>query len=272
MANAGKTTYTQGHDKATLSSHASRTAEVQADYLLPHIEPHHHILDVGCGPGTITCGFAKYANKGKVTGVDFSATVIDHARAAAEANGVSGVLFQVAGAHDLPFPEAAFDVVHCHAVLVHLPDPEAAVREMRRVCKLGGFLAAREPDLDTCIIHPHHPALEKWRRLQAQMQRTEGAEPNAGRHLATWALNAGFARDKIQVSSDTLQYATKPEVRWWGEMYAKRLDGEAKERALRIGIASGADVNEVRDAYRWWSEQAGAIWAVMHIKLLAQKE
>lgn len=201
---ATRTTYNHGNDAATLRSHSSRTAEAQADYLLPYIKPKAHILDVGCGPGTITCGLANYAPEGKITGIDSSLEVIEKAKS--EAKDVSNVTFQVGQAHSLPFEDETFDIVHCHAVLVHIPDPAAAVKEMRRVCKTGGDIAAREPDLDTCVMHPHYPALEKWKVVQGQMKRNEGAEPNAGRHLAAWATAAGCAIEDIQGSSNTLQY------------------------------------------------------------------
>ena len=67
---AEKTNYTQGYSKATLTSHTSRTVESDASFLIPYIKPTDTILDVGCGPGTITIGLAALAHKGSVTGID----------------------------------------------------------------------------------------------------------------------------------------------------------------------------------------------------------
>jgi cyclopropane fatty-acyl-phospholipid synthase-like methyltransferase len=47
-------TYTHGHHESVLRSHRWRTAENSAGYLLPHLAPGMNLLDVGCGPGTIT--------------------------------------------------------------------------------------------------------------------------------------------------------------------------------------------------------------------------
>ena len=133
------TTYTQGHDASTLQSHQSRSAEKQADYLLPHIKPTSHVLDVGCGPGTITCDFSKYTLQGSVVGVDYSSEVIEKAQAEATSRGCEkNVTFQVAAAHNLPFPDETFDIVHCHPVLVPLPDATGVLKEMRQAGKPGG--------------------------------------------------------------------------------------------------------------------------------------
>jgi hypothetical protein len=52
------TVYTHGHHESVLRSHRWRTLENSAAYLLPHLSPDFHVLDVGCGPGTITGAYA----------------------------------------------------------------------------------------------------------------------------------------------------------------------------------------------------------------------
>ena len=270
MAN---TSYIQGHDASTLKSHQTRSAEVQADYLLPHIKPESHILDVGCGPGTITCGFAKYASKGKVVGVDFSDKVLQQARSEAESRGIpeERISFQAASAFELPFPDESFDIVHCHALLVHLPKAVNAVKEMRRVCKTGGYVAAREPDCATCVVHPYSSLIQEWIASHNQLQLNEGSEPNGGRHLAEWAIAAGFAPKNVTVTCNVLEYFGEQQVKFWGELYADRMSREEGERAVRAGLATHERIGQWRDAYLEWSKTEGAIWAMMHMRLLAQK-
>lgn len=265
------TSYVQGYDTSTLKSHQSRSAEVQADYLLPHIKSTDQILDVGCGPGTITCDFAKYAPHGQVIGVDFGEKVIEQARAEASARGVKNIKFQVAGAHSLPFEDESFDVVHCHALLVHLPNAAAAVKEMWRVCKVGGFVGCREPDWDTLAIHPYNSALEKWKVVSKQLKVNEGAEPNAGRHLGEWAIDAGFNAEKVQITSNVLQYFGKEELKWWGSLYADRVHTEFGERAVSSGMVTREEIEQFASAYLDWSNSEFGIWAMMHMRLLCQK-
>jgi ubiquinone/menaquinone biosynthesis C-methylase UbiE len=263
--------YMQGHDASTLASHRSRSAEKQASYLLPKITRTSHILDVGCGPGTITCDFAKYTSQGHATGVDYSADVIESAETEAKNRGVQNITFRAATVHNLPFDDETFDIVHCNAVLVHLPRAVEALKEMRRVCKTGGIVATREPDWATCIIHPYMPPLERWKAVHVQLKRNEGIEPNAGRHLASWALEAGFSTGNVSIQCDVLQYFGKEEVKWWGELYAKRMHTEMGDRAVRASIATANEVDVFAAAYLEWSTTDGALWTLTHMMMLCEK-
>ena len=72
--------YTHGHHESVLRSHRWRTAENSAAYLLPHLKPHMRVLDIGCGPGTITAGLAGYVPDGHVTGIDAAPDIVEQAR------------------------------------------------------------------------------------------------------------------------------------------------------------------------------------------------
>ena len=61
-------TYLHGHHDSVLRSHRWRTAENSAGYLLPRLAPDARVLDVGCGPGTITADLAALVPDGDVTG------------------------------------------------------------------------------------------------------------------------------------------------------------------------------------------------------------
>ena len=74
--------YTHGHHDSVLRSHRWRTAENSAGYLLSRLSPGMTLLDVGCGPGTITCDLARRLAPGQVIGVDVSAEVVEEATAA----------------------------------------------------------------------------------------------------------------------------------------------------------------------------------------------
>ena len=267
------TTYTQGYTSSVLKSHQSRTAAVQAAHVLPYITSSSHILDIGCGPGTITCDFAFLATQGQVIGADFSDEVLATARAEAERRGGLGNLtFQVADAKNLPFDDDTFDVVHCHALLVHVPNASAVVKEMHRVCKTGGCVACREPDWDTMVIYPLSASLAQWQRAQRELNVTVGSEPNTGRHLASWALAAGFDGINVRVTTDVLQYFGREEVKWWGEAYAERVTGDFGKRAVESGLLTREEIERISEAWREWSRGAdGALFALMHMRLLAQK-
>src|SRR5438445_10292399 len=82
-------TYTHGHHESVLRSHTWRTAENSAAYLLPHLRPGMAVLDVGCGPGTITADLAALVSPGRVVAVDSAPAILAQAAAPAAEAGVA---------------------------------------------------------------------------------------------------------------------------------------------------------------------------------------
>src|SRR5262245_14871701 len=97
------------------------------------------ILDVGCGTGSLSFHLAQNHKIGSVRGVDLSSVYIEHAK---QHNSDARLHFPVANACALPFPDAAFDHSLSMLVLQFIPQPELAAREMRRVTRPGGTVAA----------------------------------------------------------------------------------------------------------------------------------
>src|SRR5437660_7862969 len=140
--------YTHGHEGAVLRSHRSRTAWDSAGYLLDRLRAGQSLVDIGCGPGTITVDLAEIVAPGRVVALDAAADVLVTARDVAAERGLDNVEFAVGDVNSLEFADGTFDVVHAHQVLQHVADPVAALREMRRVCKPGGVVAARDVDYE----------------------------------------------------------------------------------------------------------------------------
>ena len=132
-------TYLHGHHDSVLRSHRWRTAENSAGYLLARLPGDARVLDVGCGPGTITVDLAARVPEGEVTGIDAASDVLALARQEADRRGQGNVRFEVGDVYDLGYDDDSFDVVHAHQVLQHLSDPVAALTEMRRVAGRAGL-------------------------------------------------------------------------------------------------------------------------------------
>jgi 2-polyprenyl-3-methyl-5-hydroxy-6-metoxy-1,4-benzoquinol methylase len=226
-------TYTHGHADAVLQSHRWRTVENSAAYLAPHLRPGLDVLDVGCGPGTITVDLAERVAPGRVVGLDVSADPLDEARALAAARGVAAT-FDVGDVYALEAPDDSFAVVHAHQVLQHLTDPVAALREMARVCRPGGLLAVRDVDYATFVWWPDDAGLDRWLDLYHRVARRNDAEPDAGRRLLAWAHAAGLC--DITATTSSWCYATPAEREWWGNSWAGRATASSfAEQAVSYG-------------------------------------
>jgi SAM-dependent methyltransferase len=244
--------YTHGHHESVLRGHQRRTAEDSAAYLLPHLTAGSSLLDIGCGPGTITADLAARVAPGAVFAVDQSADVLDVARAEVQRRNLSNVSLATADVHKLDFPDDTFDVVHAHQVLQHVADPVRALREMMRVCRPGGVVAARDADYAGFIWFPRLPALDLWLDLYEKAARANRGEPDAGRHLLSWALAAGF--DDVTPTGSLWCYATADTREWWGGMWADRILHSAVGRdLLAMGLATTAQLEEIAAAWRAWA-------------------
>ncbi|KAM0750100.1 methyltransferase type 11 [Meredithblackwellia eburnea MCA 4105] len=265
--------YIHGHVASVLRSHTSRTASNSAAFLLPHLGPHFHILDVGCGPGTITVDFARFVPEGRVTGLERSQEVLESAKRHGEEKGVSNVEWVAGDVHQLPFEDNRFDVVYAHQVIQYVTSPVDALREMRRVLKPNGILALREGDFDSIVYHPSPiPELERWKELYLQIAYQNGGQPNAGRQVHAWAREAGFDPPKMKRSAGTWCYSSPEEIAWWSDLWAERvIKSSFKDSALKGGLATEQALQNISDSWKSWGEKPDAWFALLHGELLAWK-
>ena len=262
-------TYLHGHHDSVLRSHRWRTAENSAGYLLSRLAPDARVLDVGCGPGTITADLAALVPGGDVTGIDAAADVLGTARQEAEGRGLANVSFGTGDVYHLDFADGTFDVVHAHQVLQHLTDPVAALREMRRVCRAGGLVAARDGDYGGFFWFPEESGLTEWQALYRNVARALGGEPDAGRHLLSWARQAGFA--DVQASGSAWCYTGSEDRAWWGASWADRLTKSPfGDRAVEHGLATREDLARLAKGWLRWADREDAWFLIPHGEILAQ--
>ncbi len=263
-----RATYTHGHPERVVASHASRTVADSAVFLVPRLRPGMRLLDLGCGPGTITAGLASLVDPGEVVGVDAAPEVLDRARAHVASLGVTNVTFRTADVLALPFPEQSFDVVYAHQLLQHLGDPVGALVEAARVLRPGGLVAVREADFATMTFHPENPTLDAWRSMYRAVHRANGGEPDAGRRLLEWANAAGFER--ITASSSTWTYADPVRRGEWADLWATRTTTPPfSDRAIALGLADAGSLQTVADAFTIWATNPDGWFSFIHGELLA---
>jgi SAM-dependent methyltransferase len=261
--------YTHGHHESVLRGHRQRTAENSAGYLLEHLKPGLSVLDIGCGPGTITVDLAARVGPGTVTAVELTDTALDLARAEARRCNATNISFVAADVHRLDFPDDTFDVVHAHQVLQHVVDPVRALREMRRVCAPGGIVAARDADYAGFVWFPELPELDLWRDLYERAHRANGGEPDAGRRLLSWALAAGF--DEVSPTGSMWCYATSQSREWWGGMWADRIrQSDLARQLVESKMATSATLDEISAAWRAWAAAPDGWFAIPHGEIICR--
>ena len=256
-------TYTHGHHESVLRSHQWRTAENSAAYLLGDLRPGAQVLDVGCGPGTITLDFAERVAPGQVLGIDNVEGPLAISRAAAAERGVDNARFEVADVYRLPHADDSFDVVHAHQVLQHLTDPVAALREIRRVCKPGGVVAARDADYGGMRWSPDHPGMDRWLELYRAVAHRNDAYPDGGKHLKAWALQAGFT--DIECTASAWCFATPEERNWWGGLWADRIrQSSFADQAITYGLTPRDELESLAQAWHAWRDAETGWFAVLN--------
>jgi SAM-dependent methyltransferase len=242
--------------------------ENSASYLLSELTPTVSVLDIGCGPGTITAGIARRVAPGSVIGIDRSAEVI--ARAGAD-HRAGNLQFDTGDVYALDHPDGAFDIVHAHQLLQHLADPVAALREMRRVCRPGGVVAVRDADYAAMTWWPLEPGLDRWLDVYRRVARANGGEPDAGRRLLGWAHGAGFTT--VEASASTWCFATPADRAWWATTWAQRItSAPLADRAIKLGVATADDLDACADAWQRWSTDPAAWFVVVHGELIARTD
>jgi len=262
--------YTHGHAPATVRQHGRRTAEEAAAFLLPELRPGMRLLDVGCGPGSITRGLAERVAPGQVVGLDLSRETLADARRDAADRGIENVQFDEGSVYQLPFPDASFDVAYAHQVFQHLRERGAALREMLRVVRPGGLVAVRDVDWGTASYWPPDPWIDRFIETHLKTWARNGGEPLMGRQLRA-LFNVADVTD-VQVTAAVWCYATPSETVEWGESYAERLlTSPMGARAVELGFASREDLEAMAAAFRAWAVHPDAFWAFIHVAALARK-
>jgi len=156
---------------------------------LLHAEDGVEVLDVGTGTGDDARALAALvAPHGKVVGLDRSPDMLAEARRRAEGSGLP-IEFVQGDAQALDFPDASFDRCRAERVLIHLPDPVAAVREMVRVTRPGGLVVVSDLDGETIFVNSSNEQLTRGLVRGLTNDLTNGW---VGRRLQRYLVEAGL--------------------------------------------------------------------------------
>ena len=235
-----QTTYIHGtepSEQARLAALNRMTNESFVEWL--HVRSGMDVLDVGSGLGLLASEIASAAEGVHVVGVELSAAQIEAAVKRPDLRYVQG------DAHRLEFEDGRFDLVYARYLLEHVADPVAVIREMRRVTRKGGRVAACENDVTLLRVDPPCPAFEAvWQAFQ-RYQLNLGGDSGIGRRLYRLFRQAGFS---------TIELSVQPEAHWHGSAgfsgWIANLIGNiesARRGLVDSGLCDRAKVDEARD-------------------------
>ncbi len=167
-----------------------------------------HVLDIGCGSGAITLSLAVDHGAAQVVGIDVEAPVCEAARARIVSAGAQDrVKIRQVEPGPFAFPDQAFDIVFSKDSIIHIPDKDFLAREVFRVLRPGGWLAAS----DWLISHDHHPSPEM--QAYIKLEALDFAMASPARYEAA-LVDAGFGEIRLLNRNRWYADTAKEELGW----------------------------------------------------------
>lgn len=262
--------YILGFSEPMVRLHQRNTAKTHARHLMPHLMPGDRILDIGCGPGSISIGLAEAVKPGELYGIDIEPSQVEIANQLAQTGGHDNAKFQVADALALPFEEGFFDVVHCRETLQYIPDTQAALAEVMRVLKPGGLFSCKEMICSSCFTYPDFGVLNNTWEIFSDIVAGDEGHPEMGKALKFHAAESGFEDAEVGLSFDL--FTTPGDVKLVYDTTREWFVApEVNEAATNYGAATRQLFDRLLDAYDRWLENPGAICGLGYGELLARK-
>ena len=269
MMTSQREQYTMGYGPAAVALMGARSAQTHAAFFVPHLTPGMKLLDCGCGPGSVTLGFAEIVAPGSAVGTDIEASQMDLATQNAAKRNIRNARFEAASIYELPFEDSSFDAVFMSALIGNLREPMRGIHEAYRVLKPGGVIGVKEFDQGGDITYPVEPAMAKYDELYRRLRAEHGHNGESGRMIGALLLEAGFRELKMtatyEILSDTkvLQGAAQVFIgllaEGWSEAFTSR------------GWATAADIQAMREAWLRFGVFPGALFAAAWCEAVAWK-
>ncbi len=118
------------------ASHKSAEEAIQLAITVSGVMGQDTVLDVACGPGILSCAFARHARH--VTGIDITPSMLEQAKALQQSSRISNVAWRRCDVYRMPFADDSFSMIITRYALHHLEHPAFGVKEMVRVCAPDG--------------------------------------------------------------------------------------------------------------------------------------
>jgi SAM-dependent methyltransferase len=267
--NSSGRVYAFGYSPAAVGMMDGRTAAANAGFLLPSLKSGMSVLDIGCGPGSITVGLAEAVAPGETVGVDIEPSQIDLARDRVAKMGLNNCRFEVASVFTLPFPDDTFDVVFGHTILMQFHEIDPVLDEVKRVLKPGGLAAFREIDFGASLFGPADAAMNKvFSTLRRSVLENEGY-PDIGRDLPALFAGAG-----LNILSARPIYMHAPTVEARTGMYRAMTglweQADFVKEAIQLGWLTEEERASVTRQLELEAKEPGGISGTTYVEVIGQ--
>ena len=262
--------YPFGYGAAAVSMMKRRSAEANAGFFLEKLTTGSSLLDVGCGPGSITVGIAKALAPGNVVGIDIEASQVELGREHALEEGVKNCSFETASALNLPMTDASFDAVYGHTIVMQFKDPAPVLDEVKRVLKPGGLVGFREIDLGASLFHDENSAIKDVLfTLRRSIIENDG-NPDIGHSLPTILSSAGL--ELVDVSAK-YSFASSPTAK--RKMHSAMAElweqADFPAQAEELGWISAADRGTMSDRLEKEGADPASFSGTTYVEVVARK-
>ena len=187
-----KKMYSYSYGATAISILESRTIQKEADIFLKYLNSSMKLLDIGCGPGSLTMGFAQHLKNGHVWGVDLEATQVQLATEKCLKAKIENCQFQVGSITNLPFDDETFDAIWCSNLLLEFNEHTEITTELNRVLKPNGIIGLLEQHADGYLIYPSGSATDVFFEVINRFVTFSGGDPNVGKRLPQLFSQNGF--------------------------------------------------------------------------------
>jgi ubiquinone/menaquinone biosynthesis C-methylase UbiE len=264
-----KENYALGYGAGAMDWMTSRTIDVHGAFLLPYLEPGHSLLDCGCGPGSLTVGFAEKLAPGRVIGIDREPAQFESAINYAADNNLVNLHFETGDVYALPFDDASFDIVFCSAVLGSVGKPGRVVQEMIRVLKPGGVIAVKEFDHGGDIVYPQTPVLTRSIELYQRARTEHGHEPRGGRRIREWLAEHDCTIEYTHAFFD--QRTTNTGLFEYVDRNNRLVDEILAPRYIELGWATREEIDAQAREWENFARDPAALYAAAWVEAVARK-
>ena len=248
----------------------NRTVDNCCGFVKDIISRSSSILDIGCGPGSITQGFAQLSPKAEVVGVDISDNQIQLATELAAPLSLPNLCFRQGNIFELPFADNSFELVYAQTVFVHIPEHEKALSEIKRVLKPKGIFASKEIISSYTYFTPPSELIRKCIKVINNGVILGGGDPDGGLLMHKKIIEAGFHNIKHTMSWEQSPNKTS-DNEYFINLVSAIVYGELGNKAMLYGWMTEDEIKALEELCSELANDPNAMWALPFAESVAMK-